>query len=55
MWIRNDLFGTLYRKALEGRSRTVAACWLITISPASIMTGFEEGRPLFVRNPERQV
>ena len=48
---KNDLFGTLYRKALEGGSglRRPAGIQLFL---GEHITGFEEGRPLFVRNPE---
>ena len=47
----NDLFGTLYRKALEGD----AACGgLLAYNYLSgeHVTGMEEGRPLFVRRPD---
>lgn len=48
---RNALFGTLYKKALEGD----AACGgLLAYNYFSgePVTGFAEGRPLFVRTPE---
>ena len=47
----NDLFGTLYNKALEGDpdcGGLLSYCYF----SGEHMTGFEEGRPLFVRSPE---
>lgn len=47
----NQLFGTLYRKALEGDADCgglLSYCYF----SGEHMTGFEEGRPLFVRSPE---
>ncbi len=47
----NELFGTLYRKALEGDSDCGGLLAYNYFSGEHI-TGFEEGRPLFVRTPE---
>ena len=47
----NDLFGTLYRKALEGDADCGGLLSYNYFSGEHI-TGFEEGRPLFVRTPE---
>ena len=47
----NHLFGTLYNKALEGDpdcGGLLSYCYF----SGEHMTGFEEGRPLFVRSPE---
>lgn len=47
----NKLFGTLYNKALEGEADCgglLSYCYF----SGEHMTGFEEGRPLFVRSPE---
>lgn len=47
----DQLFGTLYRKALEGDvdcGGLLSYCYF----SGEHMTGFEEGRPLFVRSPE---
>lgn len=47
----DKLFSTLYNKALEGEKDCgglLAYCYF----SGEHMTGFEEGRPLFVRNPE---
>ncbi|MDO5136320.1 MAG: FGGY-family carbohydrate kinase [Eubacteriales bacterium] len=47
----NKLFGTLYRKAMEGDvdgGGLLSYCYF----SGEHMTGFEEGRPLFVRSPE---
>ena len=47
----DQLFGTLYRKALEGDADCgglLSYCYF----SGEHMTGFEEGRPLFVRSPE---
>lgn len=47
----NELFGTLYRKALEGDDDCGGLLAYNYFSGETI-TGFEEGRPLFVRTPE---
>jgi len=47
----NELFGTLYRKALEGDTDCGGLLSYNYFSGEHI-TGFEEGRPLFVRTPE---
>ena len=47
----NRLFGTLYNKAMEGDADCgglLSYCYF----SGEHMTGFEEGRPLFVRSPE---
>lgn len=47
----NKLFGTLYNKAMEGDEDCgglLSYCYF----SGEHMTGFEEGRPLFVRSPE---
>ena len=47
----NKLFGTLYHKAMEGEADCgglLSYCYF----SGEHMTGFEEGRPLFVRSPE---
>ena len=47
----DKLFGTLYNKALEGEpdcGGLLSYCYF----SGEHMTGFEEGRPLFVRSPE---
>lgn len=46
----NELFGTLYRKALEGDADCGGLLAYNYFSGEHI-TGFEEGRPLFVRTP----
>ena len=46
----NKLFGTLYNKALEGDVDCGGLC--PTAISGEHMTGFTEGRPLFVRSPE---
>lgn len=48
---KNELYGTLYRKALEGDADCGGLLSYNYFSGEHI-TGFEEGRPLFVRNPE---
>ena len=48
---RNDLFDTLYRKALEG-DPDCGGLLAYNYFSGEHITGFEEGRPLFVRNPE---
>ena len=47
----NQLFGTLYRKAMEGDSDCGGLLAYNYFSGEHI-TGFEEGRPMFVRTPE---
>lgn len=47
----NKLFGTLYNKALEG-VKTAADCWHHNYFSGEHITGFEEGRPMFVRTPD---
>lgn len=47
----NQLFGTLYNKALEGDADCGGLLAYNYFSGEHI-TGFEEGRPLFVRTPE---
>ncbi len=47
----NQLYGTLYRKALEGDSDGGGLLAYNYLSGEHI-TGFEEGRPLFVRTPD---
>jgi sugar (pentulose or hexulose) kinase len=47
----NQLFGTLYRKALEADADLGGLLAYNYFSGESI-TGFEEGRPLFVRTPD---
>ena len=47
----NELFGTLYRKALEGDADCGGLLAYNYFSGEHI-TGFEEGRPLFVRMPD---
>lgn len=47
----NELFGTLYRKALEGDADCGGLLAYNYFSGEHI-TGFTEGRPLFVRTPE---
>lgn len=48
---RNDLYGTLYRKALEADADCGGLLAYNYFSGEHI-TGFEEGRPLFVRTPD---
>ena len=51
---RNTLFGTLYRKALEGDEDCgglMAYCYL----SGEPITDFEEGRPLFMRRPDSKL
>ena len=48
----NQLFGTLYSKALE--IPTAADCWPTIISQESTSLTLREGRPLFVRMPDSQ-
>jgi sugar (pentulose or hexulose) kinase len=47
----NQLFGTLYNKALEG-DKDCGGLLSYCYHSGEHMTGFSEGRPLFVRNPE---
>lgn len=47
----NELYGTLYRKALEGEKECGGLLAYNYFSGEHI-TGFEEGRPLFVRTPD---
>ena len=47
----NQLFGTLYRKAMEGDADCGGLLAYNYFSGEHI-TGFEEGRPMFVRTPE---
>lgn len=47
----NDIYGTLYRKALEGDADCGGLLAYNYFSGEHI-TGFEEGRPLFVRTPD---
>lgn len=47
----NKLFGTLYHKAMEGDADCGGLLSYCYVS-GEHMTGFEEGRPLFVRSPE---
>ena len=48
---KNDLYGTLYRKALEGDADCGGLLAYNYFSGEHI-TGLEEGRPLFVRHPD---
>lgn len=50
---KNDLYGTLYRKALEG-DPDCGGLLAYNYFSGEHITGFEEGRPLFVRNPENK-
>lgn len=47
----NQLFGALYRKALEG-DKDCGGLLSYNYFSGEHITGFEEGRPLFVRTPE---
>lgn len=47
----NDLYGTLYRKALEG-DKDCGGLLAYNYFSGEHITNFEEGRPLFVRTPE---
>lgn len=47
----NELYGTLYRKALEGDS-DCGGLLAYNYFSGEHVTGFEEGRPLFVRKPD---
>ena len=48
---RNDLYGTLYRKALEGDADCGGLVSFNYFSGEPV-TGFAEGRPMFVRKPD---
>ena len=48
---KNEIYGTLYRKALEGDANGGGLLAYNYFSGEHI-TGFEEGRPLFVRTPD---
>lgn len=47
----NELYGTLYRKALEG-DNDCGGLLAYNYFSGEHVTGFEEGRPLFVRRPD---
>lgn len=47
----NELFGTLYREALEA-DKDCGGLLAYNYFSGEHLTGFEEGRPLFVRTPE---
>lgn len=47
----NDIFGTLYQKALEG-DPDCGGLLAYNYFSGEHITGFEEGRPLFVRKPD---
>jgi sugar (pentulose or hexulose) kinase len=47
----NKLFGTLYNKAMEG-DKDCGGLLAYNYFSGEHITGFEEGRPLFVRTPE---
>lgn len=47
----NELYGTLYRKALEG-DKDCGGLMAYNYFSGETITGFEEGRPLFVRKPD---
>lgn len=47
----NELYGTLYRKALEGDA-DCGGLLAYNYFSGEHVTGFEEGRPLFVRKPD---
>ena len=49
----NKLFGTLYNKALEG-DKDCGGLLAYNYFSGEHITGFEEGRPLFVRTPDSQ-
>lgn len=48
---RNTLYGTLYTKALEGK-KDCGGLLAYNYFSGEHITGFEEGKPLFVRTPE---
>lgn len=47
----NEIYGTLYRKALEGDA-DCGGLMAYNYFSGETITGFEEGRPLFVRTPD---
>ncbi len=47
----NDLYGTLYRKALEG-DKDCGGLLAYNYFSGEPVTGFDQGRPLFVRTPD---
>ena len=49
----NRLFGALYNKALEG-DKDCGGLLAYNYFSGEHITGFEEGRPLFVRKPDSQ-
>ena len=49
----DELFGTLYNKALEG-DKDCGGLLAYNYFSGEHITGFEEGRPLFVRRPDSQ-
>lgn len=48
---KNELYGTLYRKAMEGE-KDCGGLLAYNYFSGEHVTGFEEGRPLFVRKPD---
>ena len=50
----NELFGTLYRKALEA-DKDCGGLLAYNYFSGEHLTGFEEGRPLFVRTPDAKL
>ncbi len=48
---KNDLFGTLYRRALEA-DKDCGGLMAYNYYSGEPITGFDEGRPLFVRTPD---
>ena len=50
----NKLFGTLYNKALEG-DKDCGGLLAYNYFSGEHLTGFEEGRPLFVRTPDAKL
>ncbi len=50
----NDLFGTLYRKALEG-DKDCGGLLAYNYFSGEPVTGLNEGRPLFVRKPDAEL
>ncbi len=48
---KNELFGTLYRKALEA-DKDCGGLMAYNYFSGEPITGFDEGRPLFVRTPD---
>ena len=47
----NELYGALYNKALEG-DKDCGGLLAYNYFSGEHITGFEEGRPLFVRKPD---